>query len=283
MRKLSLALTLLMIASFPNGATGQDPGIQISELIGSYTYSGSFAGSTITIEPEGKFHIDSGDCTQEYFEAGTYEFKGGVISFATTKHTVKSHGQSDEEARDLLDPKVYREMYKEELPADYRKDELVPVKWGERLYLMHKESLIEFCNAINLGLEPRRDLGAEWYLGSFYLREGDEKRSASGPPSLPTDSISQLLKRPVEAHVQAILQDNDTQLAVINKGTEVGLRPGMRFVINDEHGSDPPNLWFKGLIVVSVDSHLAKLKVLPFLEIKIGDNVSSKYVDRRFR
>jgi hypothetical protein len=277
---LKLSGMMAAVLLLANSIYGQRQDFQIGDLLGTYTQNGGFAGSSITIEPEGKYHINSGDCTQEYFEAGTYELKGGVFSFLTTKYTVKGHGQPDEEAKDLLDPKVFREKYHEDPPANFRRSELLPVKWAERLYLLSKDSLIEFCNAINLGLEPRHQPGSDWYLGTFYLREGDEKKSATGHPSLDRELLDMLLDKPVEATIKSILRENDLDIAVIDKGSEAGLRPGMHLVINEREFSDGPTLW-SGLIVVSAEPHFAKLKVLSAAQI--GDKVTSRYLDRRFQ
>jgi hypothetical protein len=276
-RHLSLGSAVLILAV---SVHAQQPDLKPQDLIATYTHSGGYAGSSITIEPEGRYHINSSDCTQEHYEAGTYTFKAGVISFVTTKRTVKSHGESDDQAKDLLDPKVYKEIYHEDPPANDKKDELVPVKWDERLYLMPKDSFIEFCNAINLGLEPRKELGSDWYLGSFYLRDGDEKKSVTGYPAFSKDLIDLLLGKPVEATVINIEFDGDRQVAVIDKGSDAGLKPGMRLVLTESRFWQSPSLW-SGLVVVSASHDLAKLTV--FEEAKIGDKISTKFVDRRYQ
>jgi len=273
---LLCCLTLVLTGS----SHAQQSELEPLDLVAKYTHSGGFAGSSITIEPGGRFHIDSSDCTQEYYEAGTYTFKAGVITFVTTKRTVKGHGASDDQARDLLDPKVYKEEYHADPPADDRKDELIPVKWGERLYLMHQGSLREFCNAINLGVEPRSRLGTDSYLGMFYLRNGDENKSTSGHPTLSTDLLDLLLKRPIEAEIINIEREGETEVAVINKGNEAGLKPGMRLVLTEPRFWDDPSLW-SGLVVISATDNLARLKV--FEKMKIGDKVTSKFVSRRYQ
>jgi len=193
---------------------------------------------------------------------------------------VKSHGQSDDQAKDLLDPKVYKEIYHEEMVADDRKDELVPVTWGERLYLMHKDSLVEFCNAINLGLEPRTSLGTDWYLGLSYLRNGDESKKTKGHPSLSNDLIGLLLEKPVEAEIINIERKGNKAVAIINQGSEAGLKPGMRLFLTEHRFWSEPSLW-SGLVVISATYNLAKLKV--FEEVKMGDKVSSKFGPRDYQ
>ena len=274
--KLSLLCCVtLVLAGAAHAQTEQQP----LDLIATYTQGGGFASSAITIEPEGRFHTILSDCTQEYYEAGTYTLKAGVISLVTTKRTVKGHGESDDQARDLLDPKVYKAIYHQDRPAGDREDELIPVKWGDRLYLMQKDSLIEFSNAVNLGLEPRYSLRTDWYLGSLYLRNGDENKKPNGYPSLSNELIALLLEKPIEAEIINIEREGDREVAIINKGSEAGLKPGMRLVLTKPRFWDGPSLW-SGLVVISASYHLAKLRV--FEEMKIGDRVSSKYVTRAY-
>ena len=281
MQKLSLICALLVVSCVVCAGNVQSRVVETTDLIGSYTHGGRFGGSTITIEPEGKFHINSSDCTQEYFEAGSYSFKDGVLSLTTTKRTVKSHGESDDQARNLLAPGVYEKEYRQKLPAGPQTFELVPVTWGGRVYLIDKTDLHEFPNAINLGVEPRKTSVSDAYLGSFFLREGDEKKSGAGRPSLPKDLLAFLLDTPVEARIINIEYEGDKQIAVIDRGSDAGLKEGMRFVFVDRQTFwDGPSLW-SGLVVLSVTREMARLKV--FENVNIGDKVSSKFVDRRFK
>ncbi|HEV8138393.1 MAG TPA: hypothetical protein VGP81_01355 [Pyrinomonadaceae bacterium] len=281
MRRFNTLITCAVVLLLLSEAAGQKRDAKTTDLIGSYTHSSRYAGSIITIEPDGKFHIDSSDCTQEYFESGTYKFENQVLSFVTTKRTVKGHGESDDKARNLLDPKVYEEQYHQKLPADDRTSELMPVTWGDRVYLIDKASLPEFCNAINFGLEPRKELGTDWYLGSFYLRNGDEQKTAAGRPSLSQELMELLLETAVEARIINIEYEGDKQIAVIDRGRDAGLKEGMRFVFVDRQTFwDGPSLW-SGLVVVSVTRDMARLKV--FENANIGDKVSSKFVDPRFK
>src|SRR5687768_1450065 len=129
--RLALAFMTLVLAG---SAHAQQSEMQPLHLTGTYGYSGKYVSSSITIEPEGRYYRRWFDCTEEHYEAGTYTFKAGVLSLVTTKRTVKGRGESDDQAKDLLDPKVYKEMYQQEPARDDRKEELVPVNWGERLY-----------------------------------------------------------------------------------------------------------------------------------------------------
>ena len=62
-----------------------------------------------------------------------------------------------------------------ELPA-----ELVPVPWGQRVYLVDPADSSRFCAAVNSGTEPRAKPH-----GQFFLRKGDEFKPAPGLPLVP--------------------------------------------------------------------------------------------------
>lgn len=75
-------------------------------------------------------------------------------------------------------------------------DELVPVLWGKRHYLVRGTDVTSFCNAVNSGDEPRRDMH-----GLVLLRDGDEKKSVRGLPVVPFAPEGCFLAKPIEAHV----------------------------------------------------------------------------------
>src|SRR5436305_14977031 len=76
-----LVLLLSCTAHFSAGAPVTTP----QELVGQYSLGTRFSGSTITIDSTNSYHIDSGDCTQEYYEAGTYVYSSGVMTFTPSK------------------------------------------------------------------------------------------------------------------------------------------------------------------------------------------------------
>lgn len=67
-------------------------------------------------------------------------------------------------------------------PSKRRMDRIrmVPVRWGDRRYLLEERDLPEFCLRVRSGEEPRRTSE-----GIFYLREGDWERPAAGQPDVP--------------------------------------------------------------------------------------------------
>jgi hypothetical protein len=82
--------------------------------------------------------------------------------------------------------------------------QLLPVRWGDRRYLVRLDydGIKHFCNAINSGVEPR-DPGP----GFPYLREGDEEKKVVGLPDLPKSWLTYLekLRRQSSADQEEVL------------------------------------------------------------------------------
>jgi len=53
--------------------------------------------------------------------------------------------------------------------------EFLPVPWGERLYLIPPDEMIEFSNEINSRREPRNEA-----FGQFFMRVGDWEKEVQG-------------------------------------------------------------------------------------------------------
>jgi len=83
--------------------------------------------------------------------------------------------------------------------------EFVPVRWGDRQYLVAVDQAREFANAINSGREPCKQFCVE-----FLLRQGDELIDASGRPALPKEWMRYLLARPIEAAFVQVLESSVT-------------------------------------------------------------------------
>ena len=114
---------------------------------------------------------------------------------------------------------------------------MLPIKWSDRMYLIFEDDLSNFANAVNFGREPRSDFSSEPFYGSFYLREGDEKKKVSGAPAMPDMWSSVLLRRPVVATIVVLKGDDKGTLATLNKESKSGLRVGMRMLAKDEEPS----------------------------------------------
>jgi hypothetical protein len=116
----------------------------------------------------------------------------------------------------------------------------VPVRWGKRLYLVVPDDLVEFCNAVNQGLEPRDQIH-----GQFLLRRGDEEIPVGAArPDLPQSHRGYLLETPIEARVIDVIETKtvpskdpeftyETTTVVLDAGSRDGIRVGMELVCHE--------------------------------------------------
>jgi hypothetical protein len=135
-------------------------------------------------------------------------------------------------------------------------EELVPIAWGQRHYLIRFDGVPAFCNAVNSGSEPRGDMH-----GFYYLRQGDHEKRVKGPPELPEQYQAYLLKEPIDAEVVAV---KDTTIeegiggwtfhkteVTLNVGRSTGVLPGMSF-----HVYEPEDILTRcGATILAVDEH----------------------------
>jgi hypothetical protein len=116
--------------------------------------------------------------------------------------------------------------------------ELVPVRWGQRNYLLADEDLKPFVNAVNSGQEPQKHCIPR--CGSFLLRDGDDAREVSGVPDLPAEYLGLLLDHPITGRVVRIVQSETrlhpdgsygtrTTRVEIDLGSDDGVWMGMEF------------------------------------------------------
>jgi len=99
-------------------------------------------------------------------------------------------------------------------------DELFPVAWGERVYLVPANDLIGFTNAVNSGAEPITNFSH----GRYLLREGDVDREVAGKPQMPEGFGNLVLDQPVEGRVVQAKKKGHWR---IGAGKKQGLQPGM--------------------------------------------------------
>lgn len=114
---------------------------------------------------------------------------------------------------------------------------LILVPWGERRYLVPSNEIVEFCNNVNQGREPRPG-----EHGFFLLRRGDEDKEVEGFPKVPAKYRDYLLPKPVEATIIAVGQYvtrpsvldwkfKDTPVT-LDAGATQGLRIGMELIVS---------------------------------------------------
>jgi hypothetical protein len=161
-----------------------------------YLGDGTGVNWSLDLRPDGTFRFTWDGCLGNYDEkSGSWCYEDGIVSL------------------DLWSRKP-DPVFSSSLPASLR-----AVTWGDRLYLVADSELIDFCNAVNDGGEPR-DLA--W--GSFFLREEDWSRPATGAPKVPDGYREQLLSAPVRGRLVARI---DERSGTVDRGERDGLRPGM--------------------------------------------------------
>jgi hypothetical protein len=108
-------------------------------------------------------------------------------------------------------------------------EEFIPIAWGDRKYLIPADDIVGFCNKVNAGDEPRKDMH-----GRYLLRDGDEKKDVKGFPSVPEEFKPHLLANPIEADIvgvgKATLRSGSEfkeTPVTLNSGKKQGLLVGM--------------------------------------------------------
>jgi hypothetical protein len=97
--------------------------------------------------------------------------------------------------------------------------EFLAVVWGPRTYLVAKDRLLDLCNDINQGLEPRR-----LATGTAFLRHGDWQKDVRGVPRLPAPWPEYLLAKPLRGEVTGRAGEGRWR---VNLGARDGVREGM--------------------------------------------------------
>ena len=151
-------------------------------------------------------------------------------------------------------------------------------QWGKRQYLVAVDELMDFCNLINSGLEPRGD---EW--GYVFLREGHTKLPVAGRPDLPKEFQDCILRAPIWGAITSVGQwgtsgpfrgrpRGEEGIAVrVSAGRNQGIREGMS--LWGQTGHFGHGLVFK----VSENScHVIGTMSCPGDEIPIGTKVCSR-------
>jgi hypothetical protein len=165
----------------------------------------------------------------------------------------------------FLKLQIERSKRIDENEYDWHLDDLYRVPWGERLYLVSQSQWLRFCTASNQGEEPR----SSW-LGAYFLRAGDQMKSAEGLPHVPPPWDGFLLAKPVQARVVKMLPSG---WAEIDAGSKAGLRSGMELLPTRYH-------LFSAQVVESVGEWDAVIKAeYPqgnYRRIQLGDTVVSR-------
>jgi hypothetical protein len=180
-----------------------------------YRGDGTGTNATLTLGRNGGFAFEHRGCL------GVYARGFGTV-LSTERGSLKLHYTDDDERKDYW-----------RVP-----DELVPIAWGNRRYLIPSDEVVEFCNSINAQHEPRPRMH-----GMYFLREGDHEKPVHGPPELPAQFQPYLLDKPIHAEVIAVKptvvegppvelsSDLSFHKAVVtlNVGRRANVLPGMAF------------------------------------------------------
>ena len=140
-------------------------------------------------------------------------------------------------------------FFKTPLPSIYP-SEFTPIPWGERMYLVAADKILDFCNAVNSGDISRLSVSGR----RFFLREGDENKKVHCKPEVPEAFQKYLLDEPVEAAIVSLkdiqvwnptnpLKRRQVTTFVVDKGKNDGLLPGMILYI-----TGPGNIYGQGEI-----------------------------------
>jgi hypothetical protein len=172
---------------------------------------------------------------------------------------------------DLMYGQVIRENERVKLHIEYSNNsrdshideiELFPVRWGERHYIIFANQMVDFCNAVNSGMEPDAR-----FRSRFLLKKEDEEKQVEGKPSIPAQYQEYLLSEPVNAsilvvrpsHVRIPYGDPELSFRVypvtLNAGRAEGIKIGMEL-----HTYQPRNL--QSAKIIKVEEHSSKAEII---------------------
>lgn len=116
-------------------------------------------------------------------------------------------------------------------------DQLIPVRWGKRHYLIRPDKMLDFCNEVNTGSEPRKGVH-----GMALLKRGDEKIDVNGLPEIPAAYRKHLRTEPLKGKITEVHGATSRTFGeytryeypcVIDVGEDDGVFEGMVFKVDD--------------------------------------------------
>jgi hypothetical protein len=162
--------------------------------------------------------------------------------------------------------------------------EFYPVRWGDRHYLIPSDGVIEFCNAVNSGLEPCR-----FFCARFLLRRGDRDNHSEGRPNVPAEFLQYLMPDPLKADIISIEKSRitkDRELAglkfrvstvVLDAGKAEGILLGLEL-----HSYDPLNA--ETAEVIEIQEHTSRARIVQVAtdseKPTAGWRLSTRMIDR---
>ena len=150
---------------------------------GQYSTGPGLAGFTITLAPENGFTVvdwaDIGVMDQNH---GTVEWDGKRI-----KLSLAFEVEVDDRSR-------------------IHATEYMPIQWGERLYLIPTDRIIQFRNAVNAALRNAASFGVAPRIGGlFLLRRGDERKETSEMLELSEELLTESAR---QIAIQKFVEEN---------------------------------------------------------------------------
>jgi hypothetical protein len=230
----------------------------LTDLAGEfYRGDGRGVNESLTVDAKGRFSfVLLTDDGQQYRNEGTAKLSDGRLAL----HPVN--------------PDPHRAITGTSPPK------LLPIRWGKRLYLLAEGEILEFCNAINLGAEPRDKIYGRFYIRTkldidLVDRRGPPRLEAvGGLPEIPKECEPFLIKRPLRGRVTEI---EDNKMVRINLGARDGIRKGMDLWVQAERG-----FGFVTVVGVEMRSCTAEVKWKLFDDIgmfKVDNIVYSRIPD----
>ncbi len=207
----------------------------LATLAGEYFFSNGFSGERLSISPLGTFKLTYHSCTAESHTYGRARVVNGHVVLRTYL--------------------VCRVLF------PYAPKELIPIRWGERLYLIPENKGRSFCNYVNVeGGAPG------WPPDPCFVRDGDDEKPVEGPPTVPKEWESMLLPAPINGKVVELIGHSRAR---VDFGYKNGAWKGMPLWVTCE------GLPWVQTVAVHATNCIIETDH-PDTVFKIGDKVSSK-------
>ena len=177
----------------------------MAELAGDYIYGNGFVYEHLDVSKTGQYHYrwNNDVISDEPHDRDRYESRGRCSMVDGVLRLVPE-GPFSSELRRMMG------------------NDFVPVRWGDRRYLIPEKERLVFCSAVNRDVVPR-------YMrsGPFSVPDGHRRKPPEGRPGVPPESAPYLLEKPVAGMITDLLPNH---VAILSVGANDRLRPGMEFI-----------------------------------------------------
>lgn len=192
----------------------RDAGLKLAHLEADYIYGDGFVHEHLEVGGLGRYHYQWHDdvVTDEPHDEDRFESRGSC-SIVNGALRLVPEGPYSSELRKAMG------------------NNFLPIRWGNRQYLIPEKELVGFCSAVNQGVVPR-------YMrsGPFSLDDPDLRKPLAGVPEVPPEWAAFLLNNPVSGTITEVLADH---VAIVSAGAKDGLKAGMELV-GEEGSFSPP-------------------------------------------